>query len=180
MNTFFTSDTHFFHKNILKYTDRPFKDVEEMNEALIDQWNRVVGPDDVIYHLGDVIFGGKDKIPLILPRLKGIKILVAGNHDNKNRLSTHFKEIHNYLEVSGHNGERFILSHFPFEVWNLSHRGSFHLHGHSHGSLPSIGRRLDVGIDGYGTSFNYGPIPMEVISMVLSNRPIHFSDHHGK
>ena len=75
-----TSDTHFNHNNIIKYCDRPFADADEMNEALIENWNSVVKDGDIVYHLGDVYMGGK--IEPILRRLKGRKRLILGNHDN--------------------------------------------------------------------------------------------------
>ena len=59
---FFTSDTHFDHKNILRFCNRPWETVEEMNQGLIDNWNSVVGPDDIVFHLGDVSFGGNTNL----------------------------------------------------------------------------------------------------------------------
>ena len=55
---FFTSDTHFNHTNIIRFCNRPFKDVTHMNETIIANWNSVVGPDDIIFHLGDFCLGG--------------------------------------------------------------------------------------------------------------------------
>lgn len=81
-DTFFTSDTHFYHTNILKYCNRPFKNTEEMNAILIEKWNAKVKKDDVIWHLGDFCFGGKDNIKEIFPKLNGKINLVLGNHDN--------------------------------------------------------------------------------------------------
>lgn len=84
MKLFFTSDHHFDHANILKYCERPFVSVEEMNSALIDNWNSVVNPGDQIYHLGDFSLGIKSLN--IVSKLNGRKFLVAGNHD---KLWTH-------------------------------------------------------------------------------------------
>lgn len=81
MTTFFTSDHHFFHKNIIKLCDRPFKDLDEMHTALINNWNEVVHEDDTVYVVGDFSFGRANKTREILKRLKGDKILVIGNHD---------------------------------------------------------------------------------------------------
>ncbi len=80
MAIFFTSDTHFSHRNVMRYCGRPFKTVEECDEAMIARWNAVVGPSDTIYHLGDVSMHIKP-IERILPRLNGHKILIIGNHD---------------------------------------------------------------------------------------------------
>ena len=81
---FFTSDTHFNHTNILRYCNRPFKTVGQMNETIITNWNNVVGPDDVIFHLGDFCLGGAEEWNKILDRLNGRIYLVLGNHDIKN------------------------------------------------------------------------------------------------
>lgn len=81
---FFTSDTHFNHTNILQYCNRPFKTVDQMNETIITNWNNVVEPDDVVFHLGDFCLGGAEEWDKILDRLNGRIYLVLGNHDLKN------------------------------------------------------------------------------------------------
>ena len=78
---FVTSDTHFNHKNIIEYCNRPFSSVEEMNEALIKNWNSVVSEDDTVFFLGDFCLGNKDEVIKFGTQLKGNKILVMGNHD---------------------------------------------------------------------------------------------------
>ena len=80
-NEWFTSDTHFNHKNIIKYCNRPFSSVEEMNDTMISNWNQLVKPEDTIFHLGDFAFGRSESIKSILSSLNGRKILVLGNHD---------------------------------------------------------------------------------------------------
>ena len=81
---FFTSDTHFNHTNIIQYCQRPFKSTDEMNEAMIDNWNSVVGEDDTMFHLGDFCLGGAEEWNKILNRLNGRIYLILGNHDLKN------------------------------------------------------------------------------------------------
>ena len=83
-NTFFTSDTHFGHANIIRLCNRPFKDVEEMNEKLVENWNRVVPEDGTVFHLGDFAFGGSGLWNSVIPRLNGQIYLIIGNHDRKN------------------------------------------------------------------------------------------------
>lgn len=78
---FFASDHHFRHRNILKYCNRPFSSIEEMNETLIENWNRKVGKDDIVFHLGDFCFGGEKHWTSIRSRLNGEIILIVGNHD---------------------------------------------------------------------------------------------------
>ena len=79
-HTFFTSDTHFNHANIIKFCNRPFKDVEQMNETLIANWNRVIGPNDTVFHLGDFCLGGAAEWTKVLDRLNGKIYLIMGNH----------------------------------------------------------------------------------------------------
>ena len=78
---FIISDTHFSHKNILKYESRPFDDVDHMDSEMIRRWNSVVSPNDLVFHLGDVIIAGAKRAEYILPQLNGRKILIEGNHD---------------------------------------------------------------------------------------------------
>ena len=68
---FFTSDTHFYHGNIIRFCNRPFKDVEMMNETIISNWNNTVGQDDIVFHLGDFCLGGSAEWTKILDRLNG-------------------------------------------------------------------------------------------------------------
>lgn len=77
---FFVSDTHFGHEAILHYAKRPFSSVEEMDQAMIDNWNKVVGPNDYVFHLGDFCFKGSQYWDRILNQLNGHKFLVLGNH----------------------------------------------------------------------------------------------------
>src|ERR1700744_1409385 len=80
---YFTSDTHFGHENIIRYSNRPFKDVEHMNEELVRRWNSRVGHTDIVYHLGDVaLMKGADPDSILI-RLNGIIHLCPGNHDSK-------------------------------------------------------------------------------------------------
>lgn len=88
---FFTSDTHFNHANIIDFCKRPFGSVEEMNEALIANWNRVVSKDDIIFHLGDFCFGGSEVWNSILDRLNGKIYLILGNHDIQNFRPSYFE-----------------------------------------------------------------------------------------
>ena len=79
MEMFFTGDHHFGHANIIKYCNRPFNSVEEMDEMLIDEWNYVVNPDDIVYHLGDIAFS-MNELDKIIRRLNGTIYIIPGNH----------------------------------------------------------------------------------------------------
>lgn len=174
----FTSDPHFGHKNILKYSKRPFDTIQEHDEALIANWNSVVRPDDTIYLLGDVSFHDNDRTRKILQRLMGHKHLIRGNHDKKRMkgdLLGFFAWVGDYKEVT--IDEQFIvLCHYAFETWNRSHRGSWSLHGHSHGTLPSAEwqRRVDVGVD----VWNYFPVSFEQLKSHMKNKTFKAVDHH--
>jgi calcineurin-like phosphoesterase family protein len=81
MATWFTSDTHYDHANIIRYCSRPYADVREMNRAMLDNWNARVGVGDTVYHLGDFHMGNRNRIREFRARLNGRIVLVRGNHD---------------------------------------------------------------------------------------------------
>lgn len=181
----FTGDTHFHHIGILGHTNRPFADVGEMNAAMIKNWNDRVGPDDTIFHLGDFLLYRnklKDWSDLV-SQLNGKIILIRGNHDHANAPNTKvwdlFHECHDYLDLSirevegGGYTRRVVLCHYPITTWNGRWQGSFMLHGHSHGGIPTEAvhcgacnevvfpncRRVDVGVDCWG----YAPVAYETL-----------------
>ncbi len=125
----FTSDTHLGHKNILEYEKeaRPFKTVEEMNEALISNWNDTVRPKDIIWHLGDFAFG-RSNVELA-GRLNGRKRLILGNHDVYNN-SVYLAYFEKLFGVT--YWKRCVLSHIPVHVGNLGSRALLNVHGHLH------------------------------------------------
>ncbi len=144
MSIFFTSDSHFGHQNIIKYCNRPFSDVEEMDANIVKGWNNVVGRKDTVYHLGDVAFHNYERIS----ELNGLIRLVPGNHDHERAKKVMhlvhevLQEVH-YLKIS--SSQRFVLCHYPFESWRREY--TFHLHGHTHGTAGVKMNRLDVGMD---------------------------------
>lgn len=168
---YFTSDLHFYHKNVIDYCKRPWSNVEEMNEGLIERFNAKVGKTDTVYFLGDILFGGPTKAAEILPRLQGFRYLVPGNHDNIKHLTPYFEGILPPIFNLRHEGHRFVLCHFPLLSWENKHHGWYHLHGHTHAAITNYptdtgdyhrgpSRILDVGVD----NCNYEPISyVEVI-----------------
>lgn len=162
--TFVVSDTHFFHSNIIKYCSRPFLTIEEMNESLILNWNTKVRRNDEVYHLGDFSFDNvsKEKSESILSRLNGIKILIEGNHDNREiKKSKHWNQVKESLSLSCEE-KVFLLSHFPKSSWKRLAKGVYHLHGHVHCNQYTYfphykQRRLDVGVD----FWNYHPVSLQ-------------------
>lgn len=170
---YFTSDLHFDHKNVIEFCNRPFKDVADMNQGLIDNWNAKVRPDDEVYVLGDFSFGNPDHSA---PHLNGRKYLIKGNHDAKKikKLEPYFEWIKNIHEMKW-NGNYIVMCHYAMRTWNKSHYGSWHLYGHSHGSLEKEpwGKSMDVGVD----SNNYMPISIVEVSEIMDKRKI-LSNHH--
>jgi calcineurin-like phosphoesterase family protein len=178
MTIYYTSDTHFRHKAILRYDARPFSSLEEMEETIIRHWNARVRPTDTVYHLGDFVFGGGGHAREILGRLNGQKHLIWGNHDsNQVRKLTDWVSSQPYLEINDGN-DLVCLHHYGQRVWNRCHYGAFHLFGHSHGSLPPQGRSIDVGM----CCWNYGPVTLAEIKERLTELGLinQFGSHHGK
>jgi len=149
---FITSDTHYAHSNIClgisKWSDksgcRNFKTLDEMNDSIVKGINDTVGTDDILFHLGDFSFGNISKYREFRSRINCQTIyLIYGNHDgwiirNDNNLQDLFTECAFYREVT-FNGQKMIMSHYGFRVWNCSHEGSWMLYGHSHNTLkPSV------------------------------------------
>ena len=141
---FIISDTHFGHANMLRFTDsktdlrvRPnWESVDEMDEHMIDRWNSVVQRDDIVYHLGDVYMGGNRGLT-VLPRLRGRKRLILGNHDNgkDQNLHRHFEKI---LMWRMFPEFRCLLTHVPVHESTLNAKVPYNLHGHIHqNSSPS-------------------------------------------
>lgn len=181
---YFTSDTHFGHRNILKYCSgtRNFKTIEEHDEALVALWNKTVDPGSRVYHLGDFGFGSRDYLVSIINRLNGHKHFIRGNHDK----SFPFR-MSDYLEIKVPDAEmdikqNIMLFHYPIAIWNKRHHGSWQLHGHCHGTFPSddFHARLDVGIDkaveilGEPRPFSYEEVKEHMTRKVF--KPL---DHHG-
>lgn len=167
---FFTSDTHFGHKSVIRFCKRPFTSVEEMDEAMISRWNAVVGKCDVIYHLGDVSFYGATKTREILSRLNGYKILIRGNHDDKERAMVNqgFQAAFDSGVIS-HNGAIFRLSHFPYKGQEhdkrdfsekaLDDHGDWLLHGHVHDVWLKKNKMINVGVD----KWEFAPVSIDEI-----------------
>jgi calcineurin-like phosphoesterase family protein len=194
-----TSDTHYHHKNICRgvtnwrtqdgkipvNSTRDFIDLDEMDATIINNINSKVGQDDTLIHLGDVAFGGFDKLEQFLDRLICKNIyLVLGNHDhhiknNRSFIKDRFMVVKNYMEVNI-EGEDFVLCHYPLQSWHGLNKGVIHLHGHVHLSAQNKwgnGKRLDVGMDGN----NMQPYKITEIVHMMDRREIGSdlsNDHH--
>lgn len=169
---YFTADTHFGHSRMLDI--RPFSNVDDMNTALVTNWNAVVKKRDRVFHLGDFAFLKQDEAQRILNCLAGDKHLIAGNHDKVARKLTGWSTISDLREIKS-GGYSIVLCHFPIAVWNKAHYGALHLHGHSHGNFPGCSQRLDVGVD----CWLYAPTTIGMIVKRLALLPPYrYIDHH--
>lgn len=199
-NIWFTSDTHFGHKNITgpkvsRWSGgyRDFETVHQMNTALVEGINKYVKEDDILYHLGDWSFGGIHNIIQFrnLIVCKNIH-LILGNHDQHivdKEVKYHdisfnpielFSSVQDVLTLSVGKTKLF-LSHYSHRVWLGSHKGVIHLYGHSHGSIPDYGKSMDVGVDVAFKKFGeYRPFNIGDITNIMSKRNIEKIDHHGE
>ncbi len=181
----FTADTHYSHANICRATSkwpanetRPFDSLDAMNQALVDNINAAVPPDGVLFHLGDWSFAGQEKIGEFRDRLKVRTVhLILGNHDHQ---LSKGRELHRFTTVSPYqeveiDGQEIVLFHYGCRVWNASHKGSWLLYGHSHGSLPPHGLSMDVGVD----TNEYRPYSFADVRLLLADREMPIVDHHG-
>ncbi len=152
VNTWFTSDFHLGHRNIIRYCSRPFASVEEMDAAILANLNKLVGANDVLYFLGDFCLGGPDQARQYRDRIVCRNIhVVEGNHDAAlSNLTGAFSSLNQLVEVRV-GGQRIVLCHYAMRVWHHSRRGVWHLYGHSHGNLADDPASLsvDVGVDSH-------------------------------
>jgi calcineurin-like phosphoesterase family protein len=130
---FYISDTHFGHRNIIRYDNRPFASVEEMDSTLIKNWNSVVSSEDTVYILGDISWYQEEETAKILAKLNGHKVLIKGNHDRVGNNRSYYDRVTDYLEIKD-NGRKVIMSHYPIMFWNNQFYDSIHLYGHVHNS----------------------------------------------
>lgn len=187
-----TSDSHLAHKNICrgtsKWTDtsrcRDFDTVEEMDAAIL-KGLEVVREDDVLIHMGDVAFGGKNNIPRYVESCKGPIIHIIGNHDhNVIRNPGGFQDLFAYSAHQGYfkfKGVNIFCSHYPTAIWHRGHRGTLHAYGHTHGSYEGLGKSQDVGVDVAFKLFGeYRPFSFEEFVNLADGKEAFLPSHHNK
>jgi calcineurin-like phosphoesterase family protein len=175
---FFTSDTHFGHDNIIKFCDRPFKNIEEMDYKLIENWNKKVPQDGLVFHLGDFAWGGYEFWKKIRDQLNGEIILIKGNHDQKNMSTTAEQELFSHVNWQMYiqiENRKLWLNHYPFlcyaGVYREPQKLIYQLYGHVHSGPNKKGQDIprlvhtypmqyDVGVD----NNNYEPISWEELN----------------
>ena len=207
-NIFFTSDTHYHHKNIVRGTTewkgnhggihnaqnlRDFDTLEEHDAELVESINSLVKENDILYHLGDWSFGGYDQIELFRRQINCKNIhFIYGNHDHHiekdRKLQNLFLSTRHYKEITIEKN-RIILCHFAMRVWNKSHHGSWMLYGHSHGTLEQYSQPIygpsDFDPQDYRTmdvgvdTNKLFPYHYEDIRDSFKDRPALLVDHHN-
>lgn len=188
MANFYTSDLHIGHRNIIKYCNRPFADVDEMNTALVDRWNDAVSDDDTVYVLGDFALGDFTQSLEVGSLLQGRKVLVVGNHDRcfhvspgkRERMEQRYIDEAGFAEIRHGTttlqlGEHSVLaSHFPYkdegdsryvELRPKAYGRTWLLHGHVHDrwKVRAADRMVNVGVD----VWDYAPIAEETLVAII-------------
>lgn len=165
MKFWFTADEHYGHANIIDYCSRPFDDVEEMDNTIIDRHNSVVLSNDIVIHAGDFTLAKKEIAEKYIMCLNGKHVFLQGSHDRflpENALMIWEKEI---------EGQQVVVCHYAMRTWRKSHYNSWQLFGHSHGSLEPIGKQWDIGVD----KNNFYPLSFEQIKEIMLKRPDNFN-----
>lgn len=177
MKNYFSADWHLSHKNIIGYDNRPFRDIYEMNDTILENYLTIVNPEDNFYFLGDFCFNNR-QTEEFLSELHGNLFFIRGNHDKSDTIKLYQK----YGVYLGEQkkitveGQEIILNHYGMRVWDRSHRGSWQLHGHSHGSLkddPNL-LSIDVGC----MLHDYKPLEFAQIQKIMSKKQWKAVDHH--
>ena len=179
-HTFFTSDTHFNHANIIRFCNRPFKDLEQMNEVMITNWNNAISKDDTVFHLGDFCLGGAAEWTKILDRLNGKIYLIMGNHDLKNirqGFISRFEHVAMQMRIEI-GKKRIYLCHYPFLCFEGSYKDDvWQLFGHVHTRRSNSGidagrlqylypTQYDVGVD----NNNFTPVSFGQVKRIIDKQ----------
>jgi calcineurin-like phosphoesterase family protein len=164
---FFTSDHHFGHRSVIDMCDRGFENVEARDSHMIDSWNAVVRPRDVVFHLGDFAHRcPPERLGRIFHQLHGQKHLILGNHDKKHTQSLPWISQQQMAHITV-DEQQIHLCHYGMRVWPGMWRKAVHLYGHSHGRLPGNSMSMDIGVDAIG----YYPLAVEHIKAKLAQLP---------
>ena len=161
---FYTADLHFGHKRIIELDHRPFSSVEEMDQTIIENWNKKIRKNDDVYIIGDVCFKDAEKY---LKQLNGRKHLIIGNHDKniiKNKEACkHFVSMDYYKKIH-ENGKTIILCHYPIAEWDGFFRDSYHIYGHIHNSKNAsyqFMKQYENALNAGCMINNYEPVTLE-------------------
>ena len=157
---FIISDTHFGHEKIIEYCNRPFDNTFIMNQTIINNWNKVVAKNDIVWHLGDVLLGSSEQLYKIVQQLNGTKYLIRGNHCKSHSdgalLKAGFKTVYKYPIILE---KKYILSHAPLELAAGSNFCNIHGHEHSNGPTKTDKNYYNVSVE----MINYKPLAFNII-----------------
>ena len=187
----YTSDLHFYHKNIIQYSNRPFSSIEEMNQTMINRWNEKVGENDTVHVVGDVFFCSFTEAKKIMDQLKGKKILYIGNHDRFKAgqlTELGFSEFYSNPQKKLIHGKQIMISHYPYKPTdkeimeinaslkakgvdkdlnfkrNLNRSNMWLIHGHVHNSWRVKETQINVGVD----VWNFYPVSEDEIITIIN------------
>jgi len=189
----FTSDTHFNHQKILEFCKRPFDNINEHDQKLIENWNSVISPEDTVFHLGDFCFGNPQKVIEIREQLNGHIYLIKGNHDDKNLQASLYPLFEGCLYQARIliNKQTVYLNHFPFlcfahgNIDTYKNSYSIQLFGHIHSGPNSSSEdtsrsnilyptQYDVGVD----NNNYFPVSWKEVKTIINNQILDYEKNH--
>lgn len=172
----FIADPHFGHKNILKFSKRPFHSIDDHDATLIANWNKKVKPDDEVYILGDLTMSKSGEYAnALLKQLNGRKYLIKGNHEKYLNDPTFDSSLYEWIKdyhAFNHNGIKFVLFHYPILEWDGFYRDSIHLYGHVHNTRPEYfekqldPRAINVGVD----YTNFTPLTIKEVVQRVNDR----------
>lgn len=167
----FTADEHYGHERVIALSRRPFISVSEMNERLISNHNAVVRSRDITVHVGDFGFFRKEaEAQQVIQRLNGSHIFVKGSHDRW------LPKGHPMMWRKTLDGILVTACHYALRTWEQAHKGSWSLYGHSHGTLPPMGKQWDVGVD----CNDFRPVSLEELKNIMDRLPMLHAAGHDK
>ncbi len=167
----FTADEHYNHVKIIDYCSRPFVNADVMNEVLILMHNERVGRNDVTVHIGDFgFFKKREEAEKIIRRLNGNHIFIKGSHDRW------LPDNHRMMWRKHIKGQFVVCCHYALRTWERACHGSWNLHGHSHGTLPPIGKQHDVGVDANG----FAPVSLDHLKTIMMDRQVLHGPEHDR
>lgn len=170
---YFSADLHLGHTNIIKYCNRPFVDVREMDKTILGNFKTELAPGDTLYLLGDLSFDGRVAANFF-DMLSGVNIIfIKGNHDSRKLQNiTRERNIPLYtLYDTKIDNQPITMCHYSMRVWNKSHFNAWQLYGHSHGTLSPQGKQYDVGVD----NNDFKPVSWLKIKFIMTNSPDNFN-----
>jgi len=161
---FFTSDLHFGHKDVIRFCDRPFSTLQEMNESLIERWNSTVTDRDKVFVVGDVFLCDIEEGTHYINQLNGYKILIKGNHDHSpsTMIRSGFDECHPKFRYTMPDNRVALLQHYPMPDILIKDEYDLQIHGHIHLGKRTRGKKINVSCD----IWDYSPVPIDTLNSI--------------